>query len=59
MNQPFEITENAKVRIAGVVIRDNAQTETGVSKLADSWTLTMTKDSRSGHFYASGFKLSP
>jgi hypothetical protein len=25
MSQPFEMTENGKVRIVGVVIRDNAQ----------------------------------
>lgn len=58
MKQPFEITSEGKVRIVGVVILDNAQAEANEPKLADRWGLTMSKDSRSGHFYASGFKLS-
>lgn len=58
MSQPFEVTEDGQVRIVGVVIRDNALSEASEPKLADRWGLTMTKDSRSGHFYASGFKLS-
>ena len=57
MNKPFELAEDGKVRIVGVVIRDNAQSETTESALAHRWQLSMTKDLQ-GRLIASGFKLS-
>ncbi|WP_154670144.1 hypothetical protein [Pseudomonas canadensis] len=44
MNQPFEVAEDGKVRIAGTVI-------------CDDWRVLMVKHPQTGVYYAAGIKL--
>ncbi|MFI8645910.1 hypothetical protein ACIGJK_14095 [Pseudomonas iridis] len=57
MSQPFELTQDGKVRIVEAVIRDNARHEAGESVLAQAWSVLLQKNAQ-GQVIAAGFKVS-